>query len=142
MTTITGDTIHTCFEFWRCCPVYSNDTSVAILDYQDMQGRLSAALPAAGDWPPPEMLPEEADSLLKVGVTCSTVQFKEAQAADESVLCLLRAFLEQPIVNKSATWKSLFGARPVRGTLARLARHCGAELHSTMQFVNYKSQSA
>ena len=145
-TTITGDMNHCVFDFQRCVPVYSNDASVSIQDFRDIASRLDAKLPDSDvQWnslPPPAPLLVTAHNLLAVGVENSVAQFRDAVHADGDAAGQLKAFLEQPKVVEAATWMELFDARPPRRTVARLARHCGADLHASMQFVNHRSRRA
>ena len=52
-----------------------------------------------------------------------------------------KAFIQQPGVQKSAVWKTLFESAPPRGTIARVARRLSVRLHSSAGKVNYRTLS-
>ena len=63
----------------------------------------------------------------------------EKLASRSTAAGLLRAWLGEPNVATSSSWKKLFGSFPPRGTVARIARRCGAELQKSSKFSGYAS---
>ena len=47
--------------------------------------------------------------------------------------------MTKPWVSNSDTWRLLFGAKPPRGAVARIARRCNVNLDITMQAHGYES---
>ena len=62
--------------------------------------------------------------------------------AGEHTRGILVAFMQQPYVRRAAVWQTLFGARPQRGAVARIARRVGVELHETEAFRSFRTLAA
>jgi hypothetical protein len=136
---IAGEPFHDVIALRKLVSPSCNDCCDFVHDYSDMIWRLSAkpppsaALLAAGssdssgelDVP----MSEAAEGLLRACVQQPAVRAKELIAqrpAEAEVVSLLSS----SGVLRSSVWKKVFDARPPRGTIARLARRCGASLHS------------
>ena len=91
----------------------------------------------------PKELDGRARSLLESAVRKSVVDFQKALLkADELTRDTLVAFMQQPYVGRAAVWQTIFGARPPRGAVARIARRLGVELHETVAFRNFRTLAA
>ena len=143
-TLITGDPLHDIINFRKKIAAYACDSTDLIYDHMDVMNRLSAKAVQSdlSQWPQPPPLAGYAHSLLRTGVEQPVAVFKAALQKHEAAAHTLRAWLELPLAHKSATWKDLFHATPPRGTLARLARRCGATLHESTSFRNYATVKA
>ena len=107
--------------------------------------RLSAEMPSRTRGIPrkPEELNGRAHALLESAVRKSVVDFREALSkADEHTRGNLVAFIQQPYVGRAAVWQTLFGARPPRGAVERIARRLRVELHETVAFRNFRTLAA
>jgi hypothetical protein len=143
-TEITADVQHDVINFRALVPASSPDASDAILDHQDALSRLSAPLPGGerASGAPLEDLPNCARDLLRTGIERNVVVFKDSLKQRPKDAKLLVAWLQQPGVNNSKEWKTLFRAMPPRGVVARLARRCGATLHESVGFFNFPTLKA
>ena len=128
---ITGDPVHNVLTFRRLVSPVAPDASDTLYDYEDCVFRLNAKRSRDDNTalPPPKRIRAAAHDLLRVGATNTTADFKRALEQDPANAKRLRRFLRQPRCADSATRKLFFAAQPPRGTVARLARRCGARLY-------------
>ena len=82
-------------------------------------------------------LTESATTLLRSGVAFNVQAWKLALEKEPDATASLKLFLESPTVLRHPAWKQVFGAKPPRGVVARLARRLGAQVHSDIGFFNY-----
>ena len=132
---ITGDPVHNVLEFRRLVSPMAPDSSNFIYDYEDAVWCLSAEEEAVDltAWPLPVPLATEAVPLLRSAVKTPAAAFKEKLSHNGAGAESLRRFLEQARCADSITWKAEFRSHAPRGVVARVARRCGARLHSTME---------
>lgn len=135
-TTITGEPAHKSFELQRLVAFAANDREILVLDQKDTLARLSAELC------PVDASSYDLESLLLESVQLSRSDANKSKVRQPQASSAMKAFLEQPRVDVSMTWKKLFRASPPRETIARLARLHGATPHQTVQFYNYASARA
>ena len=133
MCTITGEPMHCIINLRRLVSPQCNDASNFIFDYSEIINRLSMEDGPVVDKVKcgPPVLDDEARALLLQSVKMSAHEFAAAcKRAKESIsLRLLKAFIMHAEVRDAEVWMAVFGARPPRGSLARIARRLGVELH-------------
>ena len=138
-----GEPFHDVVAVRKVALPASNDCRDFILDHQDMIDRLSVA-PYGGEvtrHPNIEILSPRSGALLKNAVLLHVAEFRKAFSdANDCDKDELRAFLKQAGVTSSKAWLTRFQAKPPRGTLSRVARRCGVELHESSLKHNYGSQ--
>ena len=135
LTIITGDPLHCIIKMRLLVSPHISDGLDFKFDYIDMINRLSAASPSRESLAQPDKggLPDlcyAARSLLRCAVKLPKAKFDQvAVATPADVRSQLKAFMAHSQVHKAPEWRRIFGARPPRGTLARLARRAGTPLH-------------
>ena len=140
-TAIVGEPIHTVLKARRLSSVTSNDCADFHFDMQFWADRLSAPMPDADEDVAPSELPVGmARQMLRDAALLPSLEAEERlREAPQDVKQALTAFIKQPAVEKSQTWVAVFGTRPGRATIARIARRLGAKTHPSMGMVNYRT---
>ena len=131
--TITGEPYHDSINLKKAASRGKNDYWDLIGDHRDLISRLSAnqAPPRENVVAGPPEISKAARKLLRMAVQEHGRAFESAKQHGTELLPALREFLGHPAVRSSGTWKALFGATPPRGTLARVAKRLGAQLHDS-----------
>ena len=138
----TGEPMHDIINMRKLVSPWANDATDFKFDYIDHINRLSLEDPppvdAAGDPPP---LSVGGAALLVRAVQESSQDFSAAlDASDVGIVEELKEFLRHPEVRTSRVWPQHFGACPPRGTMARLARRVGVELHIQNRAYGWRSK--
>ena len=121
----TGEPCHDIYALARLISPMKADAGVMKADHRDGIYRLSADPPppiAGGDGDPCEDLPGFAHDLLKRSVSERKLNVDAEVAANADAVIALGRFLGQRRVRDAPVWKSVFGSKPPRGTLSRVAR--------------------
>ena len=141
---IAGDPLHDHINLRKLLSAKNGDANCLRADHMDMMRRLSAAeAPAELDLGgrQPGHLTRRAKVLLRSAVRDVAVKFKQKlAAARKKRVRAVRGFLSSATVRESPLWEALFGAVPPRGTLARLARLFGCELHPAVEGWAWRSR--
>jgi len=141
-TAIVGEPVHTVLKARRLSSVTSNDCADFHFDMQFWADRLSAPAPAGdGAFEAPAELAAGArcELLRKVALSAAEEGLQLIQDASPDVRGSLVSFIKQPALDKAKTWKTVFGAKPGRATIARIARRLGTAAHPSMGLVNYRT---
>ena len=139
---ITGEPFHDILNLRKLVSPRCNDARDFVYDYSEILNRLSMAISVLGPdetGPPPE-LNDDGRALLVQAVEESAQHFGTIKEAAAGASRALKVFLEHALVRKSRVWTDLFGTRPPRGSLARIARRAGAELHQSNQAHGWRSK--
>ena len=136
---ICGEPMHNLFRLRRLVKPQACDSQTFLRDHQDLLARLSARPLPADDVPEldDQMLSGEACQLL---VKCITGSWQKALRDNTGAREELKQFVQKPQVRDHRVWLTLFAARPPRGTIARLARRMGVQVHWTEWFYSYPSK--
>ena len=136
-TELCGDPGHDSFALNRLVSPTANDANDIRFDHKYHMSSLSAPLAVFDRTLKPQEPPAVVHSLLRSAVRDPTATFKGTLAVDAVGRLPFLAFLGEPNVSNARVWKKLFRAHPPRGTIARIARRAGAELHPSMRKRNF-----
>ncbi|CAK0812479.1 unnamed protein product, partial [Prorocentrum cordatum] len=133
---ITGDPQHCIIKMRRFVSPHSADGRDFQFDYIDAINRLSKprapadAAAVRGCWRP---LSPAGRDLLRAAVSPPKEKYDAvAGRAPATAREKFRQFMGKPRILQDPVWVEYFGARPPRGTLARVARRAGAALHGAL----------
>jgi hypothetical protein len=142
VTLIAGEPFHDVIGFRRCVPVYGNDARTIIPDHADVITRISLDPRPASDEPPEDLAAAGDDLLVAAVVEIKTVFLQKLGAAGHESKTALTHFLSTPNADRAGAWRRLFGARPPRGVIARIARLADVQLHDTLKPAGYATKGA
>jgi len=131
--TITGEPFHSIVKVLPLVSVFANDGRDFLNDYSDNIPRLSAepAPHAVQSVETPPFVPATSKALLQSAVEDARAKFMAAATGDPEATRQLAAFISHPGVLSSSVWKELFGAKPTRGALVRIAGRAGTKPHAS-----------
>ena len=143
-TRITGDPGHECFAFRRCLSVFATDRQDLEADHAHALAELSAPLRpcVCGQCrATPPKLQKQSHEILQAATSLPQAFWLDKIKKQEGPLQALKAWLQEPHIDESPTWKELFESSPPRGVLKRLSRRIGVSLHPSCQFQGYDALS-
>ena len=140
-TEITGEALHDHFNLRPLVTPAANDCRNILSDHKDGILRLSAKeAPASADNGAEAVgLPSRsAERLLRTAVEATSEDAIRSRDGDAVSADAVKAFIQQPNVQKSPIWKRLFKAVPPRGAVVRIARLFDTTVDESLGFFNYK----
>lgn len=113
-------------------------------DHIDMVRRLSAPdIPVSAKESVPDVaLSGDATALLESACVDPFPIWREQMVRLSASLEEVKSFLALPRIQECEVWRSVFGAFPPRGTVARIARRLDVRLHATAEPYGWRSQKA
>ena len=138
----TGEPMHDHFALCRLATPAANDCRTFLAGHKDIITRLSAEEPpleAKGPFGTPADLAQPHEFLLRVVIEQPSDVCAALRSSHPEGVADVKACIQQPCVDKAQIWKRLYGARPTRLAVARVARWADASVHSSMGFYNFPS---
>jgi hypothetical protein len=145
---ITGEPMHDIIALRKLVSPWKHDGRDFLFDHISLINRLSAR-PAPSSltsvlkpWPPPS-LSHTGLALLRVAIQEPAAAFAERTARPWAPdAAELAAFVQHARVFQSTVWRAEFRSKPPHGTVERIARRLGVELHQTCKPWQWPSLAA